>query len=272
MSTHRPRISRADAERLLDTGTGGPQALSALLAAATPPTAAGEPAGEHAALAEFRAARLATVPPRRRIPMLKAALANLIAVKVAAGAAVAAAATGGIALAAASGNLPAPLQGAAHSAFGAPAAHGASQASSAHGRPHGAPVPASTAASTAPTFEPSESNHPSGTATPSPSLRGLCNAFQAGATSNPGKALANPAFSVLVTAAGGKANVAAFCVTLIGPAPTHHAGAPSTHPSGAPSTHRGGPPSTHPGVPGTHPGGRPTSHPTGAPSSHPGRP
>jgi hypothetical protein len=265
MSTHRSRISRADAEKLLDTGAGGPEALSTLLAAASPPLAAGELVGEHAALAAFRAAHLATVPSRRRIPMLKTALANLIAAKIAASAAVAAAATGGIALAAATGNLPGPLQGAAHSAFGAPAAHVASQAGSAHGQPHRAPAPESTDASSAPVVEPSESDGPSGTATPSPSLHGLCTAFQAGATNNPGKALANPAFSVLVTAAGGKDEVAAFCTTLVGPAPTHHTGSPSTHPGGAPSTHPHGRPTSHPT-------GAPSSHPGSAPSTHPGRP
>ena len=39
-------------------------------------------------------------------------------------------------------------------------------------------------------------NHPA--ATPSPSLRGLCQAYTAHAADNPGKALDNPAFAALI--------------------------------------------------------------------------
>ena len=249
MSMHRrDRISRVEAERLLDTGAGGSAPLAALLAAATPRSASSEITGEHAALTEFRAAHLATVPSRRRPAMLKSALANLAAAKVVFAAAAAAAATGGIAVAAATGNLPGTAQGPGHAQQPGPAA--ASNSTTHRGAP-----PSSEPATEA---SHSQATHPS--ATPSPSLRGLCRAFQAGATDNPGKALQNPAFSVLVATAGGKDNVAAYCVTLIGSARTHPAGPPTTHPTGAPITHPTGAPTTHPtGAPITHPGGPPTS-------------
>ncbi len=175
--------------------------------------------------------------------------------KVAALAALAAAATGGIALAAATGNLPGPLQDTAHSAFGAPAV--ATDAADPSDEPSESVEPTQ-AAPQAPVLTGSETS--SGSASPSPSLDGLCKAFQAKATSNPGKALANPAFSVLVSAAGGTDKVTDFCVTRVGPAATH--GVPPTHPAGAPSTHAG-----------DHPTGAPATHPTGArPSGLPTHP
>lgn len=194
--------------------------------------------------------------------MLKTAFANLIAAKIAAATAVAAAAAGGVALAAATGNLPGPLQHAAHAAFNAPAANPTHPAPSESDDP-------SESAPASPATESSDeaSGRPSDAGTPSPSLNGLCKAFQAGATSNPGKALNNPAFSVLVATAGGKDNVAAYCVTLVGPAPTHP-GAPSTHPNGPRSSHP-----AHPtGAPLTHPAGPPASVPAALPSGLPTHP
>jgi hypothetical protein len=80
----------------------------------------------------------------------------------------------------------------------------------------------------------------SGQETPSPSLTGLCHAVQAGATSNPGKAIENPAFSVLVHAAGGRSNLAAFCTDLIGPPKAHGHGKPEGVPGhGADGPHPG---------------------------------
>lgn len=62
----------------------------------------------------------------------------------------------------------------------------------------------------------------SATASPSPSLAGLCVAFQAGAME---KAASNPAFNALQDAAGGADGVDAYCTTLIGASthPTHPA-------------------------------------------------
>jgi hypothetical protein len=80
------------------------------------------------------------------------------------------------------------------------------------------------------------SNHPSAKATktagnhgksgshgtPHPNLNGLCHAWLAGAGSEHGKARSNPAFTALITAAGGEGKVAAYCATVV-----------KTHPSDA---------------------------------------
>ncbi|HTI26571.1 MAG TPA: PT domain-containing protein [Kutzneria sp.] len=93
-------------------------------------------------------------------------------------------------------------------------------------------------------------------ADPSPSLVGLCHAYTAGAGADHGKALENPTFSALITTAGGKDEVDAYCTTLLAasPAESAHPGQPSDHPSGAPTG---------------HPTGDPTDHPTGRPSQQP---
>jgi len=183
--------------------------------------------------------------------MLKTTVAKLLAAKLLTATAVATAATGGVAFAAATNSLPEPVQGAAHNVFNAPAPRH-------HGKPNHLPGRGN---------EPGAKSSDAPNGTPSPSLRGLCTAFQAGATSNDGKALTNPAFTALVTAAGGTDKLAAYCTTLIGAPSTHPTGKPSTHPSGAPSTHPTGKPTT-PG----HPSGQPTSEPSGPPSTHPSKP
>lgn len=154
---------------------------------------------------------------------------------------------GGVALAAATGHLPASLTG-------------GSSASS----------PASTAAT--PSASGDSTSHP--TASPSPSLRGLCQAYTAKVGSNPGKALDNPAFSALITSAGGKDQVATFCATLLASAPgnasaSHPTGKPSSLPSTANTTHPTGKPST---VPGGNAAGQSAGTPTTAPSSSAGQP
>ena len=91
-------------------------------------------------------------------------------------------------------------------------------------------------------------------ASPSPSVVGLCHAYAAGAGADHGKALENPAFTVLITAAGGKDQVSAYCSDLLakqsGEA-AHPMGNPSTRPNGPGEEHptgksNGTPPSTHP--------------------------
>lgn len=52
-------------------------------------------------------------------------------------------------------------------------------------------------------------NNPS----PTPSLKGLCNAYTSGGKH--GKALDNPAFNYLILSAGGKEKVAGFCADLL---------------------------------------------------------
>lgn len=163
--------------------------------------------------------------------MVKTALAKLLTLKVAAAATAAVAAAGGVAYAASTGSIPG-LSGNSH-------------------------IGAVAAASAAPG---SDSSHGPGDAkgSPSPSLVGLCHAYTAGVSSSQGKALENPAFTALITAAGGKDKVAAFCATTLASA------APNKGNSSDASSAR---PATVP----SHPDGRPSDHPSGAPSTHPTR-
>jgi hypothetical protein len=172
--------------------------------------------------------------------MIRTAVAKILTAKAAA--VVAATAIGGVAVAAGTGNLPTQRQN-------GDAARDTHTSQPAH---------------------PTKSDHPSGaptksagssgdhSAAPSPSMVGLCHAFTAGAGDNPGKALENPAFTVLITTAGGKDKVTAYCTALL---------ADASHPTESSASHAGGAPSTHPtGPPTSHPAGAPTTHPTGPPT------
>jgi hypothetical protein len=153
----------------------------------------------------------------------------------AAAVAVAAVGAGGVALAASTGALPNPL--------------------TSH------PSPASSVARAHASAKPSASERGPGNADPSPALVGLCRAYTAGAGSEHGKALENPAFNALITAAGGKDKVDGYCTRLLAASPSaSHPGGKGNddHPSGAPSDHPTGAPTDHP-----------TDHPTGRPSPHP---
>ena len=136
--------------------------------------------------------------------MLKTTLANLLTAKVAA--VVAAAGAGGIALAAGTGVLPVELPNAAseHSvvATSAPAPHSDS--------------PAADAA------KPAQAG-----GNPAPSMVGLCRAYNAELSNNPGKAMESPAFTALVDAAGATEKVDGFCKEKL-------AAAAADHPGGAP--------------------------------------
>ncbi|MFE2725401.1 hypothetical protein [Kitasatospora sp. NPDC059327] len=151
MSTNRSRrIDQDTAEHLLGGAVGGPSAgrdasltgadartgpvrpllpengpegqVARVLAAAAAPATAGELAGEEAALAAFREARLAPAPaepavpavpaPVRRRSMATAALARAFSTKAVA-VVLGATALGGVAVAAGTGNLPSPLGGGA---------------------------------------------------------------------------------------------------------------------------------------------------------------
>jgi hypothetical protein len=176
--------------------------------------------------------------------MIKTTLAKVLTLKAAA--VLAGVSVGGVALAASTGAMPNPLD---HNPFGA-------------------------STSARPTDKPSA--RPAGAdASPSPSLVGLCHAYLAGAGDNHGKALENPAFTVLITTAGGKDKVDVYCAALLsGPsgdaansdqAGSHRTGAPTAHPTGAPTAH----PTAHPtGAPTAHSTSAPTSHPTGEPTTH----
>lgn len=251
-ANRRRRLNRNVAEQLLRSGpVSGPagqpayrDALTGLLAVATAPAHDRELAGEAEAAMAFRRALLGPAHQPRRPSMSATKLLAAKAVLAALGVT-----GGGVALAAATGHLPSNLTG--------------------------TPAAARSAASTTamPSANGKPASHPN--SSPSPSLRGLCQAYTAKDGSSPGKALDNPAFSALITEAGGKDKVPAFCASL--PA-TPHGNRPTSHPGGKPSslpapantTHPKGKPTT---VPTDHPTGKPTTvptdHPTGASTSHP---
>jgi PT repeat len=164
-------------------------------------------------------------------------LTSLLSAKLAAAASVAAVALGGTAAAAAfTGSLPAPVQKLAHTTIGAPSAHHSAPAT-----PVG-PQPAGNAGS------------------------GLCTAW-AHMKAHGTAAQKATAFRNLAAAAGGAANVKAFCAAVTHPGPS---GQPTSHPTGQPSSHPTGKPSDLPtGKPSSHPTGKPSSLPTGGPSNHP---
>ena len=227
-------------------------ALGRLLADASAPGHDSELEGLSAAVTAF-----AQHQPRSRRRSMKAVLTNLIAARALL--ALGAAGLGGVALAASTGTLPAPAQTVAHDLVGAPApdATDATETSDAAGTSDGA----------------TDSAAPEPSASPSPSLIGLCRAYSAGVANSHGKALDNPAFTFLITTAGSKDAVPAYCTTLLATAP---GGKPTARPTQAqshkPASHPTGKPSTHPtGSSGDHPTGKPSTHPTGKPVN-PGQP
>lgn len=193
---------RAPDEPLAEEGT----ALHALLSDAAAPARSDELVGMSQAVTWFAA----ETPRRSRMP---AFLAALVATKTALAATAATAAVGAVTLAGATGTLPDPAQEVAHSAFGAPTADKAEKADKIE------------KADEVETLEATPS------ASPSPNLVGLCRAYTSGVKDSSGKALENPAFTVLVTAAGGAEGVDAFCVTTLAAAP----GKPTDTPSGKPA-------------------------------------
>lgn len=211
------RISARAAESLLSGAHADPQhpRLAATLRAAAGPTRPGELAGRQAAVAAFHRAVQHPASPRKR--SLFGTATVRLTVKAATVAAVVLG-TGGVALAATTGAIPSPLK--THH-----------------------PVPSATSASH-PGARPEASGGP-GNANPSPSLVGLCHAYTAGAGSDHGKALENPAFQALITAAGGTDAVDAFCTRLL-------ADATSSQGPDAKST-------AHPSHP-AHPSDKPTAH------------
>lgn len=201
--------------------------------------AAAPVAGEERATALFRAATgLAPVPAAGGVSVTTRLTRKLMALP-AAGIAVGALVLsgGGLAIAATQGAVNVPFTGHDHRSDKAPAAPSSSN-------------PGLSRTPVAPSTGSHGSNGAGGSAThlpsagPSPSIAGLCRAFQAGAV--PRKA-SNPAFAALTTAAGAAESVSGYCSDLIGtpskpghPTPTHPT---PTHPnpthptSGSTSTH-----------------------------------
>ncbi|MEU4781891.1 hypothetical protein [Micromonospora sp. NPDC023633] len=235
--------ARAGAPRTPDTDGSDP--LARLLSAAAVPARPGELAGEEDALAAFRAARAAgpaaeTVPPPRR--------RRFTAGAVAWGAGIAVTATAGAAFAAvtldrADDPVPPPRPATPTPATPAPGTteperDGPTAATGGHpsgSAPHpsaaptsGAPVPGATAGDSRRTPEPRTEE-----------LRGLCQAYLARRPAQREKALDNPAFAQLVTAAGGRERVGDFCGELVPEAaetPNAPRRGPTTPPTPAPGT------------------------------------
>jgi len=250
MSAHRcRRVGRRAAEQLLSgEPVTGSRALNDLLAAAAAPARDGEVAGEHAAVAAFRAARLGPVPQRRRGSMFKTVLARLLTAKIAAAAAAVAVAAGGAAVAA-TGYLSPSFGGGSTvvPSNSSAATTSASDSSDHHSDGGGNTGDRGASASSAPTS----------------SLVGLCHAYTAGAKQ--GNALDSPAFAALITAAGGRAEVDAYCATLLaGQHEEPTAGSPTTTSQEHGNPAHGTP---HPSTSHPDPG---ANHPTGAPTTHPG--
>jgi hypothetical protein len=223
-------LDRRSAERALrgDHAAAGP-ALRDLLTAATAPPRDGELTGEHAALAEFRAARrvsLSRGPKRLMITRLvtpKLAAVAVATATLATGGVVAVAATGGLsgsdgsspAVAPATTSAPATSRTEASTRTSPTGVPSTDRTGEQSGDRAGAPVS-------------------TGRGTPQPSLHGLCRAYTAGAKSSHGKALENPAFSYLVATAGGRDKVDAYCASL--PAGQPGDATPPRHAGGSAST------------------------------------
>ncbi len=241
ISRRNARITRRSAARAFDqAGSSGAESVDRVLSAAAAPATGAELSREAVTVAMFRSSQLGKAAPAPRASWLVTTAKRLAAGRYAvAGAAALALSTGGVALAASTGHLPfenshKSSTGAHHSSH-APGQTGVHPSHLAH-----------------PTNGPT--GHASGT--PSPSFKGLCHAFQAGAGSSHGNALNNPSFTALANAAGGKANIAAYCTALIG--------APGSSPTGSP---------THPAHP-LHPvKPTPSASPTHKPHpTHPAHP
>jgi hypothetical protein len=239
------RLTPATAEHLLDGGER-PADLRQLLAAAAGPGTARELAGEAAAVAAFVDAQRASSLPSaesRRPSMLSTALSKILAAKAVAAVVLVAGATGGVALAAtASGSDDAPpADRPAATRTATPPAAGE----------NGSENRAESAEATATESADASSAVPAPPAEPDPSMTGLCNAWAAGATDNPGKAAENPAFGALVDAAGSPEAVDGYCDDLADDAPGANRSENATRPTEAP--------------------GNP-DHPTGQPTAAPGNP
>lgn len=225
------------------------EAIAALNAAPN----SSELAAEARARAVFRAAAGQPAEPVRSHRRRRRPLASLLSARLAAAVAVGTMVLGGAALGAYAGALPTSVQKIAHDTIGARA-----PSSLHHSAP---PAPAVPPATRKPHHHKAKVGHGN-----AKGARGLCHAYahqKAHGKKN------SAVFRKLATAAGGPANIPAFCASLSPPgasAPSPSATPPTGQPSPQPTTkpgHSTGKPTSPPGQPSTHPTGKPTSHPTG---------
>jgi hypothetical protein len=214
-------------------GHAGQEGLAALLSAAASTETDLAPQAEESAVAAFRAvAHPEPVPTPGGSTVMTRITRKVAAAPVAALAAVGLlVAGGGVALAASQGAVHVPFTG--HDSRPSAAPSAPTTVNPGVGQTH------------APSDEATDEAPAEVSSTPSPSLEGLCVAYQAGAMD---KASSNSAFAVLQSAAGGADNVAAYCVGLIGERahPTH----PAKPTQAATPSHPAHP--AHPAMP-THP-------------------
>ena len=257
MSTHEPRLTRRDAERLLDDPAATTSALGTALTAAGAPALPGELRREDAAVAAFHSARLTPSPTTRSNFVSPSKLGSRAAARaVIATGAIVALTSGGFALAS-STHLPLlPDQ----------ASDQATESVARTTEPSETTETPTDTVTESPEAEETEATEDA--ATPAPSFEGLCKAFQATDHSLHGSSLASAAFTALATEVGSTdpAAIATYCVTLVGepketgkpselPTPTT---TPTDRPTGKPSvlptpTAKPTPakPSDKPGSPGT---------------------
>jgi hypothetical protein len=169
-------------------------------------------------------------------------LAKSVAVVV-----IAAAASGGIALAAASPS-------------GAPSQPGRDLPSTAasQAQEHAAPKLSAHPSGKAPKSHGNADDHPA----PSPNLNGLCHAWLAGAGSKHGKARSNPAFTALITAAGGPDKVAGYCATIVKAHSSDETSDEADHPARPTHANKSAHPGRGPGGSHAHPAGPPSGIPS----------
>lgn len=203
MKNSRKPLTRREAGRLLDRQQPREDdALGMVLArAADPVTSPME--GEQLAIARFRAAKHLGPVPATESSLMSRMTRKITAVPFAAlGAGALILSGGGLALAASQGAVDVPFTGHDNRSDKAPAAKSTVNPGQAKAT---WPTP-----SAEPSKAPGHTPTPAGT--PSPSLRGLCKAFQAGALA---KSKTSPAFAALTTAAGGQDQVATYCVDVL---------------------------------------------------------
>ena len=255
MSEERDRISRIAAERMLSpTWVGwsvGSDPLADLLAAHAEAAREDQQAGRRA----MRGAHRSPIRATRKQPIVRVAIARLATAK----AVVAVIALGGgVAWAAGTGHMPGVGSSGDHRGARLPAETTAGASASPTG--DSTSTGASTFTGDSTSTGASTSAEPSGT--PSASLRDLCVAIDTAHGAARARALDDPAFTVLITAAGGKGKVAAYCAPVLAASPgssSAHPGDPSSDQSAStPTAGTSEPPST------PSPSGPPSTHPTGS--------
>ena len=208
MSTPDPRLTRRDAERLLDDPTAVDTVLARSLREAAAPAQPRELGREDAMAAAFQAARLTPPPTHRSDFVSPTRLGSRAATRaVIATGAIVALTSGGFALAN-SAHLPLLPDQASDQATESVAK-----------TPKPSETTATETASETPTetpVEPTETTEES--AAPTPSFEGLCKAFQATDRTLHGSSLSSAAFTALATEAGSTdpVDIATYCVALIG--------------------------------------------------------